>query len=167
MNSERWKEHPNCPLPQSQYPLTKPNRVARPEREIAMNNTIRATNEFDGCEITRLTYHRKPAPDPSPSAVDDLAVPWLPPPKIADELGVSPQRVGGTITKLGLRGSIAGLGCAVESKSAGPQRTVTSYVYPPRAVPKIADQWANYGPFPPRGCGNDHGKIVPLRPLLN
>ena len=36
-----------------------------------------------------------------------------------------------------------------------------------KAVPKNADQLANDGPIPPRGCGNEDRKIVPSRPLLN
>jgi prophage antirepressor-like protein len=75
---------------------------------------------------------------------------WSSPSEIARQLGVTAHRVGLTITKLGLRGNIEGLARAIVNKAAGHQRTVTSYVYSPKAVQQIADQLANDGYIPRR-----------------
>jgi hypothetical protein len=72
---------------QSQYsqtaPKTAPNRSARSKRQTTMNA-------------------------PAPSGDDDHRPPWLSPSQIAAKLGVSSERIGHTINRLGLRGNLGG-----------------------------------------------------------
>ena len=62
---------------------------------------------------------------------------WASPTAIGQRLGVSAQKVGLAITRLGLRGNHAGLAKAIVNKARGHQRTVVSYLYSPAAVKQI------------------------------
>ncbi len=68
-----------------------------------------------------------------PATPDD----WLSPTRIGEQVGVSPQKVGRVITKLGLRGNHPGLARAVVNKARGHDRTVITYLYSPAAVQQI------------------------------
>jgi prophage antirepressor-like protein len=103
--------------------------------------TLRATGKYDedvlaSYEVAAAEY----ATGENLAQLKPATEHWSSPVEIADKLGVTAQRVGLTITKLGLRGNIQGLARAVVSKATGHQRTVTSYVYSPRAVQQITDE---------------------------
>ncbi len=68
-----------------------------------------------------------------PGTPDD----WLSPTLIGQQLGVSAQKVGRVITRLGLRGNHPGLARAVVNKARGHDRTVITYLYSPAAVARI------------------------------
>lgn len=63
---------------------------------------------------------------------------WLSPTEIAAQLGVSAQKVGTTITALGLRGK-EGFSRAILTKSPHSVKTVESYLYSPEAVKLISE----------------------------
>jgi prophage antirepressor-like protein len=103
--------------------------------------TLRATGKYD--DDVLATYDvaaTETATGKDLAELKPATEHWSSPTEIAGRLGVTPQRVGITITKLGLRGNIEGLARAVVSKATGHQRTVTSYVYSPRAVQQITDE---------------------------
>jgi prophage antirepressor-like protein len=103
--------------------------------------TLRATGKYD--DDVLATYDvaaTETATGKDLAELKPATEHWSSPTEIAGRLGVTPQRVGITITKLGLRGNITGLARAVVSKATGHQRTVTSYVYSPRAVQQITDE---------------------------
>jgi len=62
---------------------------------------------------------------------------WLSPSQIAERLGVSANAVGRAITKLELRGNIAGMARAIMNKATSCDRNVVSYLYSPAAVARI------------------------------
>jgi prophage antirepressor-like protein len=68
-----------------------------------------------------------------PGAPDD----WLSPTRIGKQFGVSAQKVGRVISRLGLRGNRPGLARAVVNKARGHDRTVITYLYSPAAVSQI------------------------------
>ncbi len=74
-----------------------------------------------------------------PPADDSLS--WESPSSIAERLGVTSQRVGRTISALGLRG-VEGLSRAIVNKAEHCDKTVTSYLYAPEAVRQIEDSIA-------------------------
>lgn len=63
---------------------------------------------------------------------------WLTPTQIAEQAGVSTQRVGMTITALNLRGDNPGLCRPIINKTAGHNKQVVSYLYSPKAVQMIS-----------------------------
>jgi prophage antirepressor-like protein len=69
---------------------------------------------------------------------------WFTPTEIAQRFGVTANRIGRTVSALGLRGPDGGAGLpgfsrAVVNKAAGHDKTVTSYVYNEAAVKKIGE----------------------------
>lgn len=70
---------------------------------------------------------------------------WQSPSDIAARLGISSQRVGRTISELGLRGNYPGLSKAIVNKAKGHDRTVTSYLYSPDAVIRIESSLSKNG----------------------
>jgi hypothetical protein len=112
--------------PQSQYsqtaPKTAPNRSARSKRQTTMNAT-------------------------APSVDDNHPPPWLSPHEIAAGLGVSAERIGQTITRLGLRGNLGGYARAVIVRKAG-LWFIEGYIYSSKAVQMIIDQLADDGHRP-------------------
>ena len=62
---------------------------------------------------------------------------WLSPTQIGALLGLSAQKVGRLITRLGLRGNHAGLARSIVNKARGHDRTVITYLYSPAAVSRI------------------------------
>jgi prophage antirepressor-like protein len=111
--------------------------------------TLRATGKYDAdvlatYEVAAAEY----ATGENLAALKPATEHWASPSEIAGKLGVTAQRVGRTITKLGLRGNIEGFARAIVNKAAGHQRTVTSYVYSPKAVQQIADELADGGLCP-------------------
>jgi prophage antirepressor-like protein len=103
--------------------------------------TLRATGKYD--DDVLATYDvaaTETATGKDLAELKPATEHWSSPTEIAGRLGITPQRVGLTITKLGLRGNIAGLARAVVNKATGHQRTVTSYVYSPKAVQQITDE---------------------------
>jgi len=68
-----------------------------------------------------------------PQVEDD----WLSPTAMAERTGVPLHVVGRVISQLGLRGNYAGVCKAIVNKAKAHDRTVTSYLYSPRAVAQI------------------------------
>jgi len=62
---------------------------------------------------------------------------WVSPAAISQRTGVPVQRVSRAISELGLRGNRAGLCRPLVTKDKARDRTVTSYLYSPRAVAQI------------------------------
>ena len=62
---------------------------------------------------------------------------WLSPTQIGALLGLSAQKVGRLITRLGLRGNHAGLARSIVNKARGHDRTVITYLYSPAALSRI------------------------------
>lgn len=73
---------------------------------------------------------------------------WTSPSDIAKRLGVSANRVGRTISKLGLRGDIPGMTKAIMNKARHSDRNVVSYLYSPAAVARIEDGLRQDGHLP-------------------
>jgi hypothetical protein len=120
--TEEIERRVNTPRSQPQYLQTARKHSARSNRQTTMNA-------------------------PAPSVDDEHPPPWLSPPEIAAELGVSPQRIGQTINRLGLRGNLGGFVRAVIVKK-GRLWSIEGYVYSSKAVRMIADQLVDDGFIP-------------------
>ena len=94
-----------------------------------IDETLRAAYEVSACEIALGEELSELRP-----TVEDG---WLSPTQIAERLGVSPQKIGRVITKLGLRGNKRGLARAILNTARGSGRTVVTYLYSPDAVVRI------------------------------
>jgi hypothetical protein len=99
---------------------------------------------------------------PAPLGDDDQAAPWLSPHEIAAKLGVSPQRIGQTINRLGLRGNLGGYVRAVIVRKQG-LWFIEGYVYSSKAVQMIVDQLTDDGHIPLRSVstGTVHKQAGP------
>jgi prophage antirepressor-like protein len=64
---------------------------------------------------------------------------WRSPTEIASQLGTTVHKVGRAISQLGIRGNVEGVSRAIVNKAKGHERTVTSYIYAPSAIERIAD----------------------------
>lgn len=73
-----------------------------------------------------------------PSLKPPTAEQWFTPTQIAEQLGVTPNRIGRAITELGMRGNIEGVARAVLNKAAHSDKTITTYQYSAKAVEAIA-----------------------------
>jgi prophage antirepressor-like protein len=73
-----------------------------------------------------------------PALKPPTSVEWYTPTQIAEQLGVTSNRVGLIVSELGIRGNLDGVARAVLSKAAHSDKTVTTYQYSPRAVQLIA-----------------------------
>ena len=120
-------------------------REARLEREMKrralkqLTTAMRASGTYDSDVV--MTYEictaeaatgqlfpqLKPAMDPE----------WQSPTQIGQRLGVSARQVGIAISALGLRGKQEGMCRAIVNKSRSTDRTVTSFLYSPKAVEMI------------------------------
>ena len=74
---------------------------------------------------------------------------WQPPAEIAKRMGVSANRVGRAISKLGLRDDIPGMAKPIMNKASHSDRNVVSYLYGPDAIGRIEDQLRSDGHLPP------------------
>lgn len=70
-------------------------------------------------------------------AVEDR---WLTPTQIGDRLGVSANKVGRIITKLGIRGNHPGIARSALNKAKTSDRNVNTYQYSPDAVKMIREE---------------------------
>lgn len=84
-----------------------------------------------------------------------VEVDWKPPALIARELGVSTQRVGMTVSTLGLRGNQPGMARAILNTVRDGSKTVTSYQYSPAAVELIRARLVDDGHLPAADVGGE------------
>lgn len=73
-----------------------------------------------------------------PSLKPPTAEQWFTPTQIAEQLGVTPNRIGRAITELGFRGNIDGIARAVLNKASHSDKTITTYQYSAKAIEAIA-----------------------------
>jgi len=96
-----------------------------------IDGDTRATLEVSAAEIAtgRDLGHLRPEADPD----------WRSPTAIAHELGVTVQKLGQLITKLGLRREDPALARPVLNKAQRVDRVVVTWLYSPSAIERLAE----------------------------
>jgi prophage antirepressor-like protein len=117
--------------------IAREQRLARQLEFRAIKELVKTLRATGKCNENVLINHEIAAAEAATGMNLSELKPWLSPSEIADEFGVSPLRIGLTVTKLGIRGDIKGIARPVVEG-----RAIKGYLYSPRAVQQIADQLA-------------------------